>query len=33
MIYFFIGKGKGTVHPRQGQEGPKGTRGIALLFP
>jgi hypothetical protein len=25
-------KGKGTVHPTTGHEGPEGERGIALLF-
>jgi hypothetical protein len=25
-------KGKGKVHPRTGHEGPKGGRGMALLF-
>jgi len=26
------GKGRGKGHPRTGHEGPKGSRGIALLF-
>jgi hypothetical protein len=26
------GKGKGKVHPRTGPEGPKGTKGIVVLF-
>ena len=26
------GKGKGKVHSRTGHEGPKGRRGITLLF-
>jgi hypothetical protein len=26
------GRGKGKVHPRTGQEGTEGSRGIALLF-
>ena len=30
-IYIYI-KGEGKAHPGTGHEGPRGSRGIALLF-